>query len=48
MLDQQIEETRQLIHENKDELTTPIVQTELNKEQLEKGNCSRVIRQAET
>ena len=32
MLDRPMEETRQLLRENKDERTAPVVQSELNKE----------------
>ena len=47
MLDRQIKETKWLLRENKDELTAPSVQTELNKEWSEEGNCSRVVRHVE-
>lgn len=47
MLDRPMEETRQLLRENKDERTAPVVQSELNKEQFEEENRSRTVGQLE-
>lgn len=45
MLERKMEETRPLLRKNKDELTTPVVQSKLNKEHSVEGNCSRLIKQ---
>ena len=47
MLDRQIEETRSLVQQNKDETTMSIKTPELNEVQSEEGNYSRIVGLAE-
>ena len=46
-LDWQIEETRRILRENKDEPIAPVVQPNLNEEQSEEGNYSWIVSQVE-
>ena len=48
MLDHQMEETRRLLQQNREEATIPIVQPELVPEQSEEGNYTRPVSQART
>ena len=47
MMDEQREEMRQMLRNNRNEPTTPIMQPDLNEKQSEEGNYSRIVSQAE-
>ena len=46
MLDRQMEETKRLLQQNREEETIQIEQPELNEGQTEEGNCSGTVNQA--